>query len=285
MNHSLGWLATAVGVDRGAYEIARYGGPRTPQLRRIGELFTNLDDVARRSLRRLVDEFPHLVEPTLGGALERVDVDAARGAASVALRVDASRGAVWWTTAESVDGAATFAILDVTAPRAGELQRTATSLGPGTHRIRATRAGLASTGVWQRSVVLGTVVVPPAPAPQHHPEAAARPHIEVTHTLDGLEASFVLTGSGFLPNQPDGPGGITIQAVESATLQDWIQLYTGSDASGQVHKSMGPLDVSGLPVNAAGRRQVTFTATDSRKDPTSVPANGPLWSNAVDVTF
>ena len=285
MANSLASLARAIGVHRGAYEVARLGGASTPQLQRMGELFTTLDVDAQGSLARLCAELPNL--PTLSLTGELLAVEHGDHKATVAVRIDASPGAVWWTTFDLHNG---WPVKEYTGTAEGASHEIYEVLGPDTfnlpYSLRLRRAGLTSSGVWTHDIYIGAVWVPPPPPPPPPPPLPAqRPHIEVTHSMDGLNASFVVKGTGFLASQPDGPAGITIQAVESATLAGWVHVYTGSDAAAGIYKELGPLDVSTLQPNALGQRRVTFTATDSRKDPTSVPANAPLWSNPFDVTF
>jgi hypothetical protein len=96
---------------------------------------------------------------------------------------------------------------------------------------------------------------------------------------------FVVNGTGFLPNQPPGPDGITVRVVDGVNLQDWVMLFIGSDASGRIHLETNPLDTRLLVRNSMGQAKVNFSATDKRRDPNSVPANEPLWSNVVPFTF
>ena len=96
---------------------------------------------------------------------------------------------------------------------------------------------------------------------------------------------YAITGSGFLPSQPQSSQGITVRAVDGVNLQDWVMNYTGSDAGGKISLSLGPLDTNTLPRNAARQAIVNFSASDKCRDPSSVPANEPLWSNTVTIRY
>ncbi|MFF4196880.1 hypothetical protein [Nonomuraea sp. NPDC001831] len=111
----------------------------------------------------------------------------------------------------------------------------------------------------------------------------ARPRIQVQQDGPIDAVTFTITGSGFLPDQPDSPSGIAIRAVDGVTLQEYPQVFTGSNATGAIERTWGPLNTLLLPRNAAGSALIHFSATDSRRDPTSVPANQPLWSNTVTI--
>ena len=41
--------------------------------------------------------------------------------------------------------------------------------------------------------------------------------------------TYVVTGSGFLPDQPDSYEGVTIRVVNGPNPQDWLMLFTGSE--------------------------------------------------------
>ena len=79
---------------------------------------------------------------------------------------------------------------------------------------------------------------------------------------------FTITGSGFLPNQPDGPSGIAIRAVDNASGA--CEVFAGSDETRAIERTWGPLNTLLLQRNAAGLALIHFSATDSRRDPASV---------------
>ena len=107
----------------------------------------------------------------------------------------------------------------------------------------------------------------------------------VEHSGPANAVRFVVNGTGFLPDQPSTRDGITVRAVDGVSLQDWVMLFTSSDHDGRIHLETNPLDTRLLPRNSVGQAKVSFSATDKRRDPSSVPANEPLWSNTVSFTF
>jgi hypothetical protein len=112
------------------------------------------------------------------------------------------------------------------------------------------------------------------------------PHISVERSGPANAVRFVVTGTNFLKNQPPPPSPdcITVRVV-GVPLQDWAMLYTGSDSDGKIRLETNTLDTRLLNRNALGQASITFSATDKRRDPNSVPANEPLWSNPVSFTF
>jgi hypothetical protein len=76
-----------------------------------------------------------------------------------------------------------------------------------------------------------------------------------------------------------------VRVVDGVNFQDWVMLFTGSDSSGKIRLEANPLDTRLLTRNSLGLAVVNFSAADKRKDPNSVPANEPLWSNVISFTF
>lgn len=95
---------------------------------------------------------------------------------------------------------------------------------------------------------------------------------------------FTITGTGFLPDQPADQTGITIRVVDGVS-QEWKMIYTSSDGTGAVNTTLEALNITKLQRDAANVARLHFSGTDKRKDPNSVPANEPLWSNTVTLTF
>jgi hypothetical protein len=157
------------------------------------------------------------------------------------------------------------------------------TLGPGQWEIVVRRAGISNTGYTRLSKSFRATVTR-AEQPQPIPPQT-RPSISVTSSGPADAVKFVVTGSGFLANQPATREGITVRAVDGVNPQAWIMLFTGSDSSGQIRLETGPMDTRLLPRNSLGQAKVHFSATDKRRDPHSVPANEPLWSNVVSFTY
>lgn len=287
MSHSLRRLAHVVGVDQGAYDVARWGGPPWPGLASIGRLFTTLDDSERLSLARLSAELPTLPDLTVGGRVERVEIAPGGGSASATVRVDGSPGAVWWTTITTELAGSVFVLADRAGAGAGQAFDQQIGLWPGRHTVRVARTGLTSAGMWGSTVQVGTIDVPPArSAPPPPPPPPVRPVITVTQELAGTMATYTVTGHGFLPDQPATRDGITVRRVDVHSLNWWHE-WTSSDSGGAISIRVGPLDISTAltPNFHTLVRSIRFSATDRRKDPDSFAHNDPLWSEAVGFDY
>jgi hypothetical protein len=160
-----------------------------------------------------------------------------------------------------------------------------TTLAPGQWDIVVRRAGIGNTGYVRLSKAFHTTVTRAERPPDNRPSPSP-PHISVEHSGPANAVRFVVTGTNFLKNQPPPPSSdcITVRVV-GVPLQDWALLYTSSDSAGKIRLETNPLDTGLLNRNALGQASITFSATDKRKDPNSVPANEPLWSNTVSFTF
>ena len=160
-----------------------------------------------------------------------------------------------------------------------------TTLGPGTWNIVVRRTGITDTG-FERLEKSFTALVSRHPSPPPPPPPPpVRPHIDVTQSGPVSAVKYQVTGSGFLPNQPNSSQGVAVRAVDGVDIQDWALIYTGSDGGGKISLSLGPLDTGTLSRNAAGQAIVNFSATDKRTDPSSVPAGQPLYSNTVTFRY
>lgn len=159
-----------------------------------------------------------------------------------------------------------------------------TQLGPGQWEISVRRSGIGNGGyVRLENAFRASVSAIPSPPPP--PAPLIPPHIDVQQSGPPNAMMYVVTGTGFLSNQPAGPTGITVRAVDGVDLQSWVNIFTGSGPSGGINITLGPLDTTLLPRNAAGQAIVNFSATDKRRNPNSVPANEPLWSNTVTFRY
>jgi hypothetical protein len=233
------------------------------------------DEGTRRSLRGMIGRLATLPPVTLNARL----TSPAEGVEPLPVRLtlDAGEGCVLftWFDFKQVDGASAGGT-DYLKGRG--IDRYETSLGPGEWDVTVHRTGIDTEGYRQLTQTFRLKVrrerqpAPPVPRPM-----LVRPTIEVVAEGDGLKRKFKVKGHGFLPSQP--AGGITVRAVNEPDPQDWIHLYTSSDAEGQVELTTGELDISQLQRNAFGQAIVAFSACDSRLDPNSVPAGQSLWTN------
>ncbi|MEU6722344.1 hypothetical protein ABZ917_01375 [Nonomuraea wenchangensis] len=158
-----------------------------------------------------------------------------------------------------------------------------TQLGPGRWEVTVRRCGISNTGyvILTQSFTIQVARAGPAKPPPTPP--LTRPRIEVRKDGPADAVVFTITGSNFLPDQPNSPSGIAIRAVDGVTLQEYPQVFAGSNAIGAIERRWGPLNTLLLPRNAAGLALIHFSATDSRRDPTGVPGNQPFWSNTVTI--
>jgi hypothetical protein len=158
-------------------------------------------------------------------------------------------------------------------------------LSRGQWDVEVRRSGIGSGGYVRLSKTFRATVSAPAAPPPPPPPRPVPPVMTVSHSGPLNAVVFNVSGTGFLASQPAGPQGITVRFVDGVDVQSWVMLFTGSDANGAVRLTTGPLDATVLRRNAFGQALVHVSATDSRRDPTSVPANEPLWSNTVAFQF
>ena len=161
-------------------------------------------------------------------------------------------------------------------------------LSPGAWTATVRRTGIGATGYKNLQKTFHFLVrrQPEPPAP--HVPTPTRPTIQATHRREGDNAIITVTGQGFLANQPRSPQGITIRVVDKADFSSRLpDQYTGSDEAGaMIRREIDPFDIRLVIQNPFdNKRRVVVSATDSRKDPNSVPANGPLWSVGVEIEF
>lgn len=155
---------------------------------------------------------------------------------------------------------------------------------PGIFLLQVSRTGIQNTGITTLRLSFHVEGVEPPPV-SPPPPSQTRPSISVQRSGPADAVKFVVTGTGFLPNQPASYEGITVRVVDGVNFQDWVMLFTGSDSGGGIRLETNPLDTRLLARNSLGLATVHFSATDKRRDPTSVPANEPLWSNVVSFSF
>lgn len=162
------------------------------------------------------------------------------------------------------------------------------SLGRGSWRLVVHRDGVSAAGFVRLEKAFDVRVTaapqPPPPPPPPRP-ALVPPAITATAEPSAAGVMIRVKGIGFLPNRPKNASGIVIRLVDSVLFQDAGGFFAASDGSGAVDAAVGPVNVGTLRRNALGQASVAVSATDSREDPSSVPAHQPLWSNTVTLPF
>ncbi|MBE9139177.1 hypothetical protein IQ254_18580 [Nodosilinea sp. LEGE 07088] len=144
---------------------------------------------------------------------------------------------------------------------------------PGTYNAEATFKGIGSTGYAEVSKSVAVVAqpqpAPPQPTPTPTPiPPPAKPSISVNYDGPAAEASFTVTGSGFVPNH-----AVHIRVVNNFTLQNGF-FDTSSNASGAIDHEINIPSIPGI--------KLSFSANDERSDPSDL--TGTLWSNTVTLT-
>lgn len=275
--HTLRELGEFVGIPQDSGE---FGSPIPPiGLRLIGKLLAPVSTAQQRASMRAMIALVRTLPP-ISLEAQLLNPGGQEPYAPV-IRVNTSPGLVTSTRFHYIESGREFAPSRNFGAAGGDFSPT--TLSPGQWEIVVRRAGISNTGYTRLSKSFrATVTRGEHPAP---PTPQIPPNISVTHSGPANAVKFVVIGTGFLPNQPAGPNGITVRAVNGVDLQNWIMLFTSSDSDGKIRLETNPLDTRLLPRNALGLAMVHFSATDKRKDPHSVPANEPLWSNVVSFTF
>lgn len=109
------------------------------------------------------------------------------------------------------------------------------------------------------------------------------PHIQLSFTSTDVTVS----GTGFQANLTGiGANAVHLRVVDGNNPTNNTVLPYQSDSSRNFSADLPLSDAAfaGLTVNALGQTVVAFSAYDTRIDPASVPAGGPLTSNTVRVT-
>ncbi|OUJ70464.1 hypothetical protein BXP70_24195 [Hymenobacter crusticola] len=120
------------------------------------------------------------------------------------------------------------------------------------------------------------------PVPPRLEPIQQTPWIDVVFSGSITNASFHVTGRGFLANRPATNQGVAIRVVDANAAIETRRAFTGSSSDGRIDGSIQG-DLSGLTLNALGVATLTFSATDGR--PNRADATGFLWSNTVRINF
>lgn len=247
-----------VGIPSGARQIARFDGSRTISLRSISDLIDVQNPANRpRSLRAVIGILEKARPLTLEADL--LSGTDAEEPYELELRVNPSDAIIWHTTVTLASGGQLFST--ELPPRRGGTFRP-NQLGPGTWDVSVERAGIGTIGMAVATKFIGRVAVRAKAAPPP-PHPVVRPSIAVQGKGDG---SFVVTGSGFLPNATvhirivDGPFGNSILFNDTSNLSGKLQGFM----TGKICQRPG---------------QLFFSANDGRPDPADL--TGTLWSNTV----
>jgi len=280
-----------VGITRGALDASRLGGSGRPiGLRLIEALVT--DTKSQISLREIIHVLQNLTPITLD--VQIAGESQGKDPFDLALRFSASGGIIWFTTIQqTLIGGNTYS-KDISGVAGDHF----ITLSSGNWEINVKRSGISDIGFVTLGKVFNNIIVsapprpvtppsePPKPVtPPSSPQRPAAPVLSVSTAGSKNAVVFTVTGNSFLANQPPNLQGITVKFGDGVNIQDWQMLHTGSDASGSIRLVTQPLNTTALPRNALGQALVNVMATDSRRDPTSIPKNEPLWSNTVRFTF
>lgn len=158
-------------------------------------------------------------------------------------------------------------------------------LGAGPWTLIVRREGVSAAGFVRLEKAFDVrVTAPPVPRPPR-PSPVVPPTITAVVEPSGGTVMIRVKGTGFLPDRPSNATGIVIRLVDTVRVQDAGGSPTSSDGAGAINALVGPVSVGNLQRNAFGQAAVAVSATDSRTNPSSVPANQPLWSNTVTIPF
>jgi hypothetical protein len=115
------------------------------------------------------------------------------------------------------------------------------------------------------------------------PPLTVSPSISVTHSGTWTDAKFTVNGSGFLPNLPGTTTkSVAVRVVDANAAIETRRVYAASDSKGAMAQTVIEGDITGLVLNAAGKANIAFSATDGRSGP---GVDGFLWSNTVRISF
>jgi hypothetical protein len=271
-------MGVFVGIPQDSPE---FGAPSPIGLRLVGQLLAPVTDPAQRtSMRRISERLDTLVPIEFDAELLN---PSGREPHKPVFRVKGSAGCVISTRIFYSQAGRLMSVSDNLGAAGGDFG--SLQLGPGLWDLEVRRTGIGNGGYVRlsksfRATVSARAPSPPPPTPRPVPPA-------ITAAIGGPPSAvvFTVTGTGFLRRQTAGPQGITVRFVDGVDFQSWVMLFTGSDENGGVRLVTDPLDTTVLPRNAFGQAIVHVSATDSRRDPTSTPANEPLWSNTVTFRF
>ena len=201
----------------------------------------------------------------------------------VGLHIAASDGIVTETNWSITKNGVLMPNLGERIPAGIALDRIIAINDPGDYGITVNRIGQtgpgAPTTLTQHLEIMAAAPAPPTPTPT---PASQPPHISAAFSGTITNASFHVTGTGFLPNRPASNQGVAIRVVDANALVETRREFTSSTSAGAIdHTIQG--DLSGLTVNALRVATVAISATDGR--PSSADVTGFMWSNTVSISF
>jgi hypothetical protein len=227
---------------------------------------------------------------TFWGPLEPMTLDVHSNQTSttvplqVGLHIAASDGIVTETNWSATKNGAPLPNIGERVPAGIALDRIIAINDPGDYGITVNRTGQtgpgAPTTLTKHLEIMAQNPAPPTPTPTPHPSQS--PQITAAFSGTISNASFHVTGSGFLPNRPASNQGVAIRVVDANALVETRREFTSSTSTGAIdHTIQG--DLSGLTVNALGVATAAISATDGRSN--SADPTGFLWSNTVRINF
>jgi hypothetical protein len=272
-------LGTFVGLPQDSGE---YGSPIPPiSLRLVSQLLAPVSTPQQRASMRAMIALVRTLPPI--GLEAQLLNPVGQEPYKPVIRVSSSPGLVISTRITFIQSGREYPAGQNFGAAGGDFSPT--HLGPGQWEIIVRRAGISSAGYTRLSRSFRASVTAAGGGHTPPPTAPTPPSISVERSGPAGAVRFVVTGTGFLPNQPAGADGISVRFVDGVNLQDWVMLFTGSDSGGTIRLETGELNTGLLARDALGLARVHVSATDKRRNPNSVPANEPLWSNVVTFTF
>jgi hypothetical protein len=235
--------------------------------------------------------FDNHVWTTFWGARDPMTLDARIDQTSttiplqVGLHIGATDGIVTETNWHATKNGALMPGVGDSIPGGTALDRILAINEQGSYDVTVNRTGLVGPGgptTLTKNFPFIAEVPHPAGPPPPPPVPGAKPSISAPFSGTIARAQFHVTGRNFLPNRPDGSGGVQIRVVDANAMVETRVEFTGSSANGTIDHTIEG-DLTGLSVNAAGVATTAISATDGRPDPTD--STGFLWSNVVRQNF
>jgi len=191
------------------------------------------------------------------------------------IRVSSSPGLVISTRIHFIESGREFPPSENFGAAGGDFSPT--HLGPGQWEVVVWRAGISSTGYTRLSKSFRTNVTGGGPPPP--PQAQPTIFVDFSGTL--TEATFTVTGSGFLSNLPGTPtSGVAIRVVDANVAVLTRREHTRTNNSGEIDQAIRG-DLSDVVINGLGVGTLAFSATDGRPGLNEEF----LWSNTARINF